>query len=86
MSVNVVAALRAFGFSKAGTPLLMASTPVRAVQPEANARTRSRARPSPARLEVPTTGCAAVGAAGRPAVAARTAAQPNISSVSPTKA
>ena len=38
MIVRVAAAFRAFGGSKAGTPLETASTPVRAVQPEANAR------------------------------------------------
>ncbi len=35
---SVVAALRLLGFLKAGTPLEMASTPVRAAQPEENAR------------------------------------------------
>ena len=38
MMARVSAAFFAFGFWKAGTPLLIASTPVRAVQPEANAR------------------------------------------------
>ena len=38
MIVSVVAALRAFGSSKLGTPLLTASTPVSAVQPLAKAR------------------------------------------------
>ena len=42
--VSVVAALRAFGFWNEGTPLLIASTPVSAVQPEAKARTSSNAR------------------------------------------
>src|SRR3954462_1256129 len=38
MIVRVAAALRAFGSWKLGTPLLTASTPVRAVQPLAKAR------------------------------------------------
>ena len=41
MSVRVRAALRALGARKAGTPLLMASTPVSAVQPEEKARRAS---------------------------------------------
>ena len=36
-SSSVDAALRDFGFRKAGTPLLMASTPVSAAQPDENA-------------------------------------------------
>lgn len=35
---KVVAALRDLGLRKAGTPLLIASTPVSAAQPEENAR------------------------------------------------
>jgi hypothetical protein len=35
---SVVAALRPLGLRNAGTPLLIASTPVRAAEPEANAR------------------------------------------------
>ena len=38
MTTSVMAALRDRGLRKNGTPLLIASTPVRAVQPEANAR------------------------------------------------
>lgn len=38
MIASVMAALRLFGLAKAGTPLLTASTPVSAVQPEAKAR------------------------------------------------
>ncbi len=37
MAVSVLAALRALGLRNDGTPLLMASTPVSAVQPDANA-------------------------------------------------
>ena len=48
MIASVVAALRLFGGSNAGTPFETASTPVRAVQPEANARrTRNTARTPP---------------------------------------
>ncbi len=46
---SVLAALRAFGARKAGTPLLIASTPVKAVHPEANARkSRTTVRMPPA--------------------------------------
>ena len=38
MSNSVVAALRDLGLRKAGTPLLIASTPVSAAQPEEKAR------------------------------------------------
>ena len=38
MSASVVAAFFDFGLRNAGTPLRIASTPVSAVQPEANAR------------------------------------------------
>ena len=38
MSSSVVAALRLLGLRKAGTPLVMASTPVRAAQPDEKAR------------------------------------------------
>ncbi len=41
---RVVAALRDFGFWKAGTPLLIASTPVSAAQPEENARATRKTR------------------------------------------
>ena len=50
-SSSVVAALRDFGFWNAGTPLLMASTPVSAAQPDENARatrkTNAKPRTSP---------------------------------------
>ena len=49
MSPSVRAALRALGAWKAGTPLLMASTPVRAVHPEENARNPSMSRAIPVR-------------------------------------
>ncbi len=38
IAVSVTAALRDFGTRKNGTPLLTASTPVKAVHPDANAR------------------------------------------------
>ena len=49
-SSSVVAALRDFGFRKAGTPLLMASTPVSAAQPEENDRATRKISASPVRL------------------------------------
>ena len=42
---SVVAALRLLGLRNAGTPLLMASTPVRAAQPDENARASSSMSP-----------------------------------------
>ena len=47
---SVAAALRDFGARKFGTPLLMASTPVRAAQPD------EKARASRARAPRPTSG------------------------------
>ena len=47
MIISVVAALRLFGGSNAGTPLETASTPVSAVQPEANARRTRNTASSP---------------------------------------
>ncbi len=47
MSSRVVAAFLLFGFWKAGTPLLIASTPVRAAQPDENARSMRNARARP---------------------------------------
>ncbi len=48
-SASVVAAFRLLGLRKAGTPLLIASTPVSAAQPEENARSSSSAPPRPVR-------------------------------------
>ena len=48
MIASVPAALRLLGFLKLGTPLLTASTPVSAVQPEANARSTRPTSSSPA--------------------------------------
>src|SRR5690349_17094711 len=50
MIVMVLAALRLFGGLKFGTPLLTASTPVRAVQPWAKARNASSSTAAPAAL------------------------------------
>ena len=47
MMAKVAAALRLLGSLKLGTPLLTASTPVNAVQPEANARSTSARTTSP---------------------------------------
>lgn len=46
---SVVAAFLLFGLRKAGTPLLIASTPVSAAQPEENARSSRKTRAKPAR-------------------------------------
>ena len=43
---SVVAALRLLGLRKAGTPLLMASTPVSAAQPDENARASRNISPT----------------------------------------
>ena len=50
MIPKVAAALRLFGFLKLGTPLLTASTPVNAVQPDANARSTTATRRRPPTL------------------------------------
>ena len=47
MITRVEAALRLFGFSNAGTPFETASTPVSAVQPEANARSSRKTTSRP---------------------------------------
>jgi hypothetical protein len=44
---SVVAAFLLFGLRNAGTPLLIASTPVSAVQPEENARSSRKTSSSP---------------------------------------
>ena len=46
-SSRVVAAFFDFGLRNAGTPLLMASTPVSAAQPDENARSSRKAPASP---------------------------------------
>ena len=47
-SSSVVAAFLLLGFWKAGTPLLIASTPVSAAQPEEKARSSRKTAASPA--------------------------------------
>jgi hypothetical protein len=86
ISTRVTAALRLFGFWKAGTPLLIASTPVSAVQPEAKARTsRIRVNTPPVRT-VCSAGAVALSASGSVPCRPRTAATANISRVSPMNA
>src|SRR3954453_3986760 len=51
-NANVVAAFLDLGFLHAGTSLLIASTPVNAVQPDANARSRRKSSASPAKCSV----------------------------------
>ena len=48
---NVVAAFRDFGLRKAGTPLLIASTPVSAAHPDEKARATKNAKAIPYRCE-----------------------------------
>ena len=52
---SVVAAFLLFGFLNAGTPLLIASMPVRAVVPEENARATRKASASPVKVPSATT-------------------------------
>ncbi len=54
-SNRVVAAFLLLGFLNAGTPLLIASTPVSAVQPEENARSTRNTVAAPPKLLVATT-------------------------------
>lgn len=68
--VKVIAAFWAFGRSKGGTPLLIASTPVNAVHPDAKARTTNTSRARPAIPVVCGIGSAAVEACGSPDVIA----------------
>ena len=49
IATRVRAALRDLGARKAGTPLLMASTPVRAVHPDENALSARKSSASPVR-------------------------------------
>ena len=59
---NVVAAFFDLGCWNAGTPLLIASTPVSAVVPEVNARATRYARASPVKLPSATTSQSALSA------------------------
>ena len=56
MSSRVVAALSLLGFLKAGTPLEIASTPVRAAQPDEKARSSRKAVAMPAMASWPGSG------------------------------
>jgi len=56
MSASVVAALRLFGGLNAGTPLAIASTPVRAVHPEAKARSTKKTSARPVTCSKPGSG------------------------------
>ncbi len=65
----MVAAFLLFGFLNAGTPLLIASTPVSAAQPDENARSTRNAIASPpapvANSSAGTSSSVALGASGR---------------------
>ena len=83
MMANVLAALRGFGRRNDGTPLLIASTPVNAVQPEANARIASSSVNTPPTCVVRCSCCCAVLASGRLPVTPLTKPYANIRKVSP---
>ncbi len=78
IAARVAAALRACGARNAGTPLLIASTPVRAVQPDANARTSSTAVRTPPTAVVCRTGFVDDSAGGRSPNRPRATAKANI--------
>ncbi len=56
ISSSVVAAFLLLGFWNAGTPLLIASTPVSAAQPEENARSIRKASARPPIASYPDSG------------------------------
>ena len=56
MRARVVAAFLLLGLRNAGTPLAIASTPVRAVQPEANARSARKTKARPTSSSCPSSG------------------------------
>ena len=56
MSARVVAAFWLLGLRNAGTPLAIASTPVSAVQPEANARRARKTNARPTSWSCPGSG------------------------------
>jgi len=71
---RVVEAFLLLGLRNAGTPLLMASTPVSAAHPEENARSRRNANATPVSASYPGSGRSskpALGAGGRVPIAAR---------------
>ena len=75
--------MRLLGLRNAGTPLLIASTPVSAVQPDANARTiKINVKAPPSRVMC-STGCGAVSANTKVPLHASTAATANITNIKP---
>ena len=66
MITSVRAALRLLGLRKAGTPLLIASTPVSAVQPDAKARIARKTVNSPPTCTVRGSASCALTASGSP--------------------
>ena len=71
ISASVVAAFLLFGLRNAGTPLAIASTPVSAVQPEANARSARKTKARPASSALPSSGHDGVRRRSRPAARRR---------------
>ena len=67
-SSRVVAALRDFGLRKAGTPLVMASTPVSAAQPDAKARSEQEGQRESPVSSSPCSGDEGRARRSRPAV------------------
>ncbi len=82
---SVVAAFLLLGLRNAGTPLLIASTPVSAVQPEEKARRIRNTRARPAKAPVALTWYPAVSACRCPPVASLIPPQMIISMTMPTK-
>ena len=82
---SVVAAFLLFGCLNAGTPLLIASTPVSAVQPDENARRTRNISPSPANVPVVLIMYPAVSACRCWPMASRTPPQMIISMTTPMK-
>ena len=82
IQVRVMAALCGSGFLKAGTPLAMASVPVSATEPAANARSSSRMVTVASGLGWPGTGFG--GALCSPRMTMRKTPTPIISSAEPT--
>ena len=77
-SSSVVAALRDFGSWNAGTPLLIASTPVSAVVPEEKARATMNSRARPAKVSSGTISQSALGACSSSPCAIRHSAYPTM--------
>ena len=87
-SSSVVAALRDFGLRNAGTPLLIASTPVSAAQPDENALATRNIRAKP--MISPCSGCISKAAdsacRSRPRTWIWKKPQPSIRNMPPMKA